>query len=141
MKVSKKIINLETESAFAILAKATKLESEGKDIINLGIGQPDFPTPLNIQEAAIKAIKDGHHGYTPSNGVLSLREAVSEHIYNDYNVDINPDQILITPGGKPTIFYSSLILGGENNEIIYPDPCFPIYRSMIKYSGAKGIPL
>jgi len=141
MKVSKKIINLETESAFAILAKATKLVSEGKDIINLGIGQPDFPTPMNIQEAAIKAIRDGHHGYTPSNGILPLREAVSEQIYNDYNVDINPDQILITPGGKPTIFYSSLILGEENKEIIYPDPGFPIYRSMIKFSGAKGIPL
>ena len=141
MKVSKRIINLETESAFAILAKATKLMSEGKNIINLGIGQPDFPTPINIQEAAIKAIKDGHHGYTPSNGILSLREAVSELIYNDYNVSVNPDQILITPGGKPTIFYSSLILGGENNEIIYPDPGFPIYKSMINFSGAKGVPL
>ena len=141
MKVSKKIINLETESAFAILAKATKLLSEGKDIINLGIGQPDFPTPKNIQEAAIKAIKDGHHGYTPSNGILPLREAVSEHIHLDYNININPDQILITPGGKPTIFYSCLILGGEENEIIYPDPGFPIYRSMINFSGAKGVPL
>ena len=141
MKVSKKIINLETESAFAILAKATKLISEGKDIINLGIGQPDFPTPSNIQEAAIKAIKDGHHGYTPSNGILSLREAVSEKINKDYKVNVNPDQILITPGGKPTIFYSCLILGGEENEIIYPDPGFPIYRSMINFSGARGIPL
>ena len=141
MKVSKRIINLETESAFAVLAKATKLISEGKDIINLGIGQPDFPTPTNIQEAAIKAIKDGHHGYTPSNGILALREAVSEQIQNNYNVNISPDQILITPGGKPTIFYSSLILGGEENEIIYPDPGFPIYRSMINFSGAKAIPL
>ncbi len=141
MKVSKKIINLETESAFAILAKATKLISEGKDIINLGIGQPDFPTPSNIQEAAIKAIKDGHHGYTPSNGILPLREAVSEKINQDYKVNVNPDQILITPGGKPTIFYSCLILGGEENEIIYPDPGFPIYRSMINFSGARGIPL
>ena len=141
MKVSKRIINLETESAFAVLAKATKLISEGKDIINLGIGQPDFPTPINIQEAAIKAIKDGHHGYTPSNGILELREAVSEQIQSDYNVNISPDQILITPGGKPTIFYSSLILGGEENEIIYPDPGFPIYRSMINFSGAKAIPL
>ena len=141
MKVSKRIINLETESAFAVLAKATKLISEGKDIINLGIGQPDFPTPTNIQEAAIKAIKDGHHGYTPSNGILALREAVSEQIQSNYNVNISPDQILITPGGKPTIFYSSLILGGEENEIIYPDPGFPIYRSMINFSGAKAIPL
>jgi len=141
MKVSKKIINLETESAFAVLAKANKLISEGKDVINLGIGQPDFPTPINIQEAAIKAIKDGHHGYTPSNGIPQLREAVSEHILLEYNQEVNPDQILITPGGKPTIFYSSLILGGEKNEIIYPDPGFPIYRSMINFSGAKGVPL
>ena len=141
MKVSKRIINLETETAFAILAKANKLAAQGKDIINLGIGQPDFPTPKNIQEAAIKAIKDGHHGYTPSNGILSLREAVSEHIYSEYSTNINPEQVLITPGGKPTIFYSSLILGGEENEIIYPDPGFPIYRSMINYSGAKGVPL
>ena len=141
MKVSKKIINLETESAFAVLAKANKLISEGKDIINLGIGQPDFPTPINIQEAAIKAIKDGHHGYTPSNGIPQLREAVSEHIYLEYNQEVNPEQILITPGGKPTIFYSSLILGEEKNEIIYPDPGFPIYRSMINFSGAKGVPL
>jgi len=141
MKVSKKIINLETESAFAVLAKANKLISEGKDVINLGIGQPDFPTPVNIQEAAIKAIRDGKHGYTPSNGIPELREAVAEHIYNEYNVERSPEEILITPGGKPTIFYSSLILGGEGNEIIYPDPGFPIYRSMINYSGAKGVPL
>ena len=119
MKVSKRLFNLETETAFAILAKANKLESEGKNIINLGIGQPDFPTPNNIVEAAIKALRDGHHGYTPSNGILALREAVSEHIYDDYNASISPDQVLITPGGKPTIFYSSLILGGEENEIIY----------------------
>ena len=141
MKVSKKIINLETESAFTVLAKANKLISEGKDIINLGIGQPDFPTPINIQEAAIKAIRDGHHGYTPSNGIPELREAVSEHIYLEYNQEVNPEQILITPGGKPTIFYSSLILGEKKNEIIYPDPGFPIYRSMINFSGAKGVPL
>ena len=141
MKVSKKIINLETESAFAILSKATELMASGKNIINLGIGQPDFPTPINIQEAAIKAIKDGHHGYTPSNGILELREAVSEHIHSEYKVNVNCNQILITPGGKPTIFYSNIILGGEKNEIIYPDPGFPIYRSMINFSGAKAIPL
>ncbi len=141
MKVSKKIINLETESAFAVLARANKLISEGKDVINLGIGQPDFPTPVNIQEAAIKAIRDGKHGYTPSNGIPELREAVAEYIYNEYNVERSPEEILITPGGKPTIFYSSLILGGKGNEIIYPDPGFPIYRSMINYSGAKGVPL
>ena len=141
MKISKRIFDLETESAFAILAKANKLLKEGKDIINLGIGQPDFRTPINIQEAAIKAIKDGHHGYTDSNGMPQLREALSEKIALDYKVEISPENILITPGGKPVIFFSALILGDENNEIIYPDPGFPIYRSMIKYSGAKPIPL
>ena len=141
MQLSKRIFQLETETAFAILAKANKLASEGKDIINLGIGQPDFNTPINIQEAAIKAIKDGKHGYTPSNGIPELREAVSNKVYDDYQAKINPENILITPGGKPVIFMSTLILGGSNKEIIYPDPGFPIYRSMIKYSGAKPVPL
>lgn len=141
MKVSKRIFDLETESAFAILAKANKLLKEGKDIINLGIGQPDFQTPINIQEAAIKAIKDGYHGYTDANGMPELREAISEMISLDYKAKISPQNILITPGGKPVIFFSVLILGDKNSEIIYPDPGFPIYRSMIKYSGAKPIPL
>ena len=141
MKVSKRIFNLETETAFAVLAKANKLKSEGKDIINLGIGQPDFPTPQNIVEAAIKALRDGHHGYTPSNGIIELREAVSRNIYKKYQENVNPENILITPGGKPVIFFSTLIFGDKDKEIIYPDPGFPIYRSMIKYSGAKPIPL
>lgn len=141
MQVSKRIFKLETESAFSILAKANKLASEGKDIINLGIGQPDFPTPVNIQEAAIKAIRDGKHGYTPSNGILELRESVSEFIYQNYQTSVNPDNILITPGGKPIIFFTCLIFGETGSEIIYPDPGFPIYRSMIKYSGATPVPL
>ena len=91
MKVSKRIFELETESAFAILAKANKLISEGKDVINLGIGQPDFKTPLNIQEAEIKAIKDGHHGYTPSNGIIELREAVSEIVDSDSFFEVQKD--------------------------------------------------
>ena len=141
MKVSKRLFNLETETAFAILAKANKLESEGKNIINLGIGQPDFPTPSNIVEAAIKALRDGHHGYTPSNGIIELREAVSKYIYENYNTIVSPENILITPGGKPVIFFATLIFGDQGGEIIYPDPGFPIYRSMIKYSGAKPVPL
>ena len=141
MEVSKRIFNLETETAFAVLAKANDLASKGMDIINLGIGQPDFPTPKNIQEAAIKAIKDGKHGYTPSNGLPELREAVSEKLQNDYKVYINPNNILITPGGKPVIFISALMFGGIDKEIIYPDPGFPIYRSMIKFSGATPVAL
>ena len=141
MQVSKRIFELETETAFAILSKANELASKGMDIINLGIGQPDFPTPKNIQEAAIKAIKDGKHGYTPSNGLPELREAVTAKLSTDYNVTISPKNILITPGGKPVIFISALIFGGPEKEIIYPDPGFPIYRSMIKFSGAKPVPL
>ena len=141
MQVSKRIFQLETETAFAVLSKANELASKGMNIINLGIGQPDFSTPENIQEAAIKAIKDGKHGYTPSNGLPELREAVSKKILIDYNKIINPDNILITPGGKPVIFISALMFGGADKEIIYPDPGFPIYRSMIKFSGAKPVPL
>ena len=141
MEVSKNIFQLETETAFAVLEKANKMKSEGKDIINLGIGQPDFNTPQNIVEAAIKALKDGYHGYTPSNGILELREAVSKHIYKTYHEEVSPENILITPGGKPVIFFATLILGNKDSEIIYPDPGFPIYRSMIKYSGARPVPL
>ena len=141
MQISKKMFELETETAFSILEKANKLKSDGKDIINLGIGQPDFSTPQNIVEAGIKALKDGYHGYTPSNGILELREAVSQYIFDCYNVEVSPDNILITPGGKPTIFFSVLIFGDNQSEIIYPDPGFPIYRSMIKFTGAKPVPL
>ena len=137
MQLSKRIFDLETETAFAVLAKANMLASKGKDIINLGIGQPDFPTPINIQEAAIKAIKDGKHGYTPSNGIVELREAVSNFIYRNYKTSVNPDNVLITPGGKPVIFIAALMFGNQEKEIIYPDPGFPIYRSMIKFSGAN----
>jgi aspartate aminotransferase len=141
MQVSKRLFELETENAFAVLEKANKLKSQGREIINLGIGQPDFPTPDNILEAAKKAINDGNHGYTPSNGILSLREAVSEHIFNSYKASISPENILITPGAKPVIFFSVLMFGEPGAEIIYPDPGFPIYRSVIKYSGAKPVPL
>ena len=141
MQVSKRLFNLETENAFAVLERANILKSQGKNIINLGIGQPDFPTPKNILNAAKKAINDGNHGYTPSNGILPLREAVSGHIFNSYKASVSPDNILITPGAKPVIFFSILIFGEPGAEIIYPDPGFPIYRSVIKYSGAKPVPL
>ena len=118
MHISKNISMLETETAFSVLEKANKLKSSGKDVINLGIGQPDFFTPQNIVEAGIKAIKDGHHGYTPSNGILELREAVSQYIFESYNVEINAENILITPGGKPTIFFCALIFGHNQSEII-----------------------
>tara|TARA_B100000989_G_C19499444_1_gene453566 strand:- start:475 stop:1653 length:1179 start_codon:yes stop_codon:yes gene_type:complete len=131
---------LGTETAFTVLAKANKLASEGKSIINLGIGQPDFQTPEHIVEAGIKALKDGHHGYTQSIGMPILREAVSDDINRRHKVNISPDNIMIVPGGKVIIFFSAMLMGEKNKEILYPNPGFPIYESAINYSGAKAIP-
>ena len=132
--------DLGTETAFTVLAKANKLASEGQNIINLGIGQPDFKTPEHIVEAGIKALRDGHHGYTQSTGIPNLREAVSNDIKKRYNQNISPDNIMIVPGGKVIIFFSAMLMGEKNKEILYPNPGFPIYESAINYSGAKSIP-
>ncbi|PCJ86825.1 MAG: aspartate aminotransferase [Hyphomicrobiales bacterium] len=129
------------ENAFAVLARATALAAQGKDIINLGIGQPDFQTPAHIVEAAIKALRDGHHGYTPATGILPLREAVSADIHGRYGVDVSPDNIMIMPGGKVTMYAAILMFGQPGAEILYPDPGFPIYRSMIEFTGATPIPV
>ena len=132
--------NLGTETAFTVLAKANKLASEGKSIINLGIGHPDFPTPEHIVEAGIKALRDGHHGYTQSTGIPELREAVSDDIKKRYGVEVSSNNILIVPGGKVIIFFSAMLMGEKNKEILYPNPGFPIYESAINYSGAKAVP-
>ena len=132
--------DLGTETAFSVLAKANKLASQGKNIINLGIGQPDFQTPEHIVEAGVKALKDGHHGYTQSTGIPKLREAVSEDIKRRHDVNVSPEQILIVPGGKVIIFFSAMLMGEKGKEILYPNPGFPIYESAINYSGAKAIP-
>jgi aspartate aminotransferase len=129
------------ENAFAVLARATELQRQGKDIINLGIGQPDFRTPENIVEAAIKALKDGHHGYTPATGILPLREAVAADLHKRFNVDVSPELVMIVPGGKVTMFMAILMFGEKGAEILYPDPGFPIYRSMIEFTGAKAVPV
>lgn len=129
------------ENAFAVLARATTLAAQGKDIINLGIGQPDFKTPEHIVEAAIKALKDGHHGYTPATGILPLREAVAEDIHTRYNAKVSPENIMIMPGGKVTMYAAILLFGQPGAEILYPDPGFPIYRSMIEFTGAEPIPV
>ncbi|MBL8568682.1 MAG: pyridoxal phosphate-dependent aminotransferase [Phreatobacter sp.] len=129
------------ENAFAVLARATALMRAGKDVINLGIGQPDFATPGNITEAAIKAIRDGHHGYTPANGILALREAVAADLDRRFKVGVSPEEVMIVPGGKVTMFMAILMFGEPGAEILYPDPGFPIYRSMIEYTGATPIPV
>ncbi|KRE14697.1 aspartate aminotransferase [Bosea sp. Root483D1] len=129
------------ENAFAVLARATELQRQGKDIINLGIGQPDFPTPEHIVEAAVKALRDGHHGYTPANGILPLREAVAADLHKRFSVNVSPEEVMIVPGGKVTMFMAILMFGEPGAEILYPDPGFPIYRSMIEYTGATPIPV
>ena len=129
------------ENAFAVLARATALQQQGKDIINLGIGQPDFKTPPHIVEAAIKALRDGHHGYTPANGLLATREAVVRRTLTTTGVEVSPDSIMIMPGGKPTMFAAILMFGEPGAEILYPDPGFPIYRSMIEFTGAAPVPV
>jgi aspartate aminotransferase len=129
------------ENAFAVLARATALAAQGRDIINLGIGQPDFRTPDHIVEAAAKALRDGHHGYTPATGILPLREAVAADLHKRYSVSVSPEEVMIMPGGKPTMFMSILMFGQPGVEIMYPDPGFPIYRSMIEYTGATPVPI
>ena len=120
----------------SLFLQEVKSLKNGKNVINLGIGQPDFPTPKNIVNAAIKALKDGHHGYTSSNGIFELREAITEDFFNRNNVEIDPNNILITPGGKSIIFYTLLMFGQPGSEIISPDPGFIAYKSMIDYTGA-----
>src|SRR5262244_25329 len=129
------------ENAFAVLARATELAAQGRDIINLGIGQPDFRTPEHVVEAAAKALRDGHHGYTPATGIKPLREAVAADLHKRYAVKVSPDEVMIMPGGKPTMYMSILMFGEPGAEILYPDPGFPIYRSMIEYTGAKPVPV
>jgi aspartate aminotransferase len=132
---------LGTESAFEVLARAKALEAQGKSIINLGIGQPDFQTPPHVVEAGRKALADGHHGYTPANGIPQLREAVAADIRKYRNVEVNPDNVLIVPGGKVTMFFAILMFGEPGAEIMYPDPGFPIYASAINFSGATAVPI
>jgi aspartate aminotransferase len=141
MILAERMHRLGTESAFEVLARASKLAQQGHDIINLGIGQPDFPTPENIVAAAQKALADGHHGYTPANGILPLREAVAEDIQKYRGVEIDPDRIVIVPGGKVTMYFAITMFGEPGTEIMYPDPGFPIYRSVIEFSGAKAVPI
>lgn len=140
MRLAANLLDLGTESAFTILARAAELQSLGHDVINLGIGQPDFPTPDHIVETGIKALKDGHHGYTSANGILPLRESVAGYLHKQYDVNVKPDNVLIVPGGKVTMWLAILMFGDADNEILYPDPGFPIYASAIQYTGAAARP-
>jgi aspartate aminotransferase len=141
LQLAQAMSRLGTESAFEVLARAKALEAKGKSIINLGIGQPDFLTPPHIVEAAIKALRDGQHGYTPANGIPQLREAVAADLHRRHGVTVDPGCVLIVPGGKVTMFFAILMVGEAGTEIMYPNPGFPIYESVINFSGAKPVPI
>src|SRR5882724_1409431 len=132
---------LGTETAFEVLARANALAAQGRSIINLGIGQPDFPTPAHIVEAGRKALADGHHGYTPANGIPPLRAAVAADLWRRHRVEVSPDQVLVVPGGKVTMFFAIMMFGEPGAEILYPNPGFPIYESVIRFSGATPVPV
>ncbi len=140
MKIAKSVDRLGTEAVYSIFAKTKKLIKEGKEIIDLSLGQSDFKSPPHAVNAAIEALKAGHHGYTLPNGIIECREAVSKKIKNLYKANINPERIVIMPGGKPTMHYAISFFGEPGAEILYPDPGFPIYGSMINFTGAKAIP-
>jgi aspartate aminotransferase len=132
---------LGTETAFEVLARANALAAQGRSIINLGIGQPDFPTPDHIVEAGRKALADGHHGYTPANGIPQLRAAVAADLFRRHRVEVSPDLVLVVPGAKVTMFFAILMFGEPGAEILYPNPGFPIYESVIRFSGATSVPI
>jgi len=141
MKTIENFNRIGEENAFSVLARAGELAAGGMDVINLGIGQPDFPTPENIVEAAVKALRDGHHGYTPATGMPQLREAVAADLDRRFGVAVDPGLVLVVPGGKVTMFAAILMFGEPGADILYPDPGFPIYRSMIEYTGARPVPV
>ena len=140
MELAKSLSRLGTESAFSVLAEAKKLEAQGKPMIHLGLGQPDFKTPKHVVEAAKKALDDGHHGYVLSNGILECRQAVTRWIKKRYSAEVDPERIIIMPGGKPTMHYAIQCFGEPGVEIIHPTPAFPIYESMINYTGSTSVP-
>ena len=140
MELAKSLDRLGTETAFSVLAEAKKLEAQGKPMIHLGLGQPDFKTPKHVVEAAKKALDDGHHGYVMSNGIPECRQAVTRWIKKRYKAEIDPERILIMPGGKPTMSYAIQCYGEPGVEIIHPTPAFPIYESMINYTGSTPVP-
>ena len=141
MKLAERMSRLGTETAFEVLARAKQLEAKGKDIIHLEIGEPDFDTPKNITEAGIQALKDGYTHYNPSAGLPEFREVIAKEVSKTRKINVTPDQVVVTPGGKPIIFFSILALINEGDEVIYTNPAYPIYESVINFIGAKAVPI
>jgi Aspartate/tyrosine/aromatic aminotransferase len=141
LRLATRMARLGTETAFEVLVKAKALEAQGRDIIHLEIGEPDFDTPHNIVDAAVDALRKGFTHYGPSAGLMELREVIAEYVSETRRVNVTPDEVVVVPGGKPIIFFSILALAQEGDEVIYPNPGFPIYESMINYVGAKAVPI
>lgn len=141
MRLSERMARLGTETAFEVLARAKALEREGRSIVHLEIGEPDMDTPAEIVEAAKRALEDGFTHYVPAAGIPQVRETVADYVARTRGIEASADEVVITPGAKPIIFFSILALAGRGDEVIYPDPGFPIYESMIRYSGATPVPI
>src|SRR5437016_11572474 len=141
LRLAERMSRLGTETAFEVLNKARALERQGKEIIHLEIGEPDFDTPKNIIEAGVQALHEGWTHYGPSAGQPELRQAIAENVSRSRGVKVTSDEVVVVPGGKPIIFFSILALADVGDEVIYPNPGFPIYESMIDYVGAKAVPI
>jgi aspartate aminotransferase len=141
LRLAKRMARLGTETAFEVLARARALEAQGKDVVHLEIGEPDFDTPANVVDAGIDALRQGWTHYTPSAGLPALREAIAEDVSRSRGVKVTPDEVVIVPGGKPTIYFTFTALVEEGDEVIYPNPGFPIYESLVGFMGAKPVPV
>ena len=139
--LAKRMSRLGTETAFEVLSKAKALERQGKSIIHLEIGEPDFDTPANVVEAAVDALRKGWTHYGPSAGLPEMRQTVADYVSRTRGVTVTPEEVVVVPGGKPIMFYTMLALIDEGDEVIYPNPGFPIYESMINYVGGKAVPI
>lgn len=141
LKLAQRMSRLGTETAFEVLVRARALEAQGRDIVHLEIGEPDFDTPENVVEAGVRALQSGWTHYTPSAGIPALREAIAAEISRSRNIKVLPEEVVVVPGGKPIIFFCALALLEEGDDVIYPNPGFPIYESVIHFLGAKAVPL
>ncbi|HEV2484136.1 MAG TPA: pyridoxal phosphate-dependent aminotransferase [Terracidiphilus sp.] len=139
--LARRMSRLGTETAFEVLSKAKALERQGRSIIHLEIGEPDFDTPANVVEAAVDALRKGWTHYGPSAGLPELRETIAQYVSCTRHVEVSPDEVVVVPGGKPIMFFTMLALIDEGDEVIYPNPGFPIYESMINYVGGKAVPI
>src|SRR6516164_4882440 len=141
LHLAKRMSRLGTETAFEVLVRARALEAQGKHIVHLEIGEPDFNTPANIIEAGVEALHQGHTHYGPSAGLPELRQAIAEDVAKSRGIEVKADEVVVVPGGKPIIFFTILALVEEGDEVIYPNPGFPIYESMVNFVGARAVPI